>query len=63
MTTKTEPPVYTVFLCNGPFCDETTENIRLEGVQPDELNVLLSIAGRQPYIDIVVRYYAQEVSE
>lgn len=63
MTTKTEPPVYTVFLCNGPFCDETAENIRLEGVHSDELNVLLSIAGRQPYIDIVVRPYAREVYE
>ena len=63
MITKTELPGYTVFLCNGPFCDETAEIVRLEGVQSDELNVLLSIAGRQSYIDIVVRPYAQEVAE
>lgn len=63
MTTKADQPVYSVFLFNGPFNDESSPCISLEKVRREEIGALISLAERQKAMDIVIRYHAGEAGE
>lgn len=56
-------PVYSVFLYNGPFDDESYQDVSLENVSRYEIDVLISLAERQEAMDIVIRYHAREAEK
>lgn len=55
--------VYSVFLVNGQFYDDSAQYIRLDNVEREEINTLLSLAERQKAMDIVLRHHSQEADE
>ena len=60
MYSESDKPVYSVFLYDGPFDDESYQGVSLEKVSRDEIGVLISLAERQEAMDIVIRYHARE---